>query len=888
MERSEFKALYEVILGRFNGRDDPRPELPGAAGVEFDWRALPDPRLTGATAYAMQATELLCRLGRDDADVLERLWALPSPRPERTARDRPLVSLPHPLDPFVGRNAELQALEQKMQGGRPLWVHGLPGIGKTQLVLRHALATRANYEHLLWVDSGGRVPAMQLIELAEQLGLELPSATSLEQRLAPLFRALNEAGPHLLILDGLEADIDWVMSRSFGQAQLIITSQRRPHRSAVGLELGPLEAGYQRELLAADDHNPAATKQLLEQFQGLTLALALAGHRLSHGLSTSADLLEEVQESGRATWLEHNAQSGAADGFTGLATLVAGALAGLAELGDIGERARTFFLAAGWLGSAGVPLDLLARVGAHERSDDRVLPEDRRAAEMLLVSGLATLDGKRIAVHPVVQDYARRLGGVDSRIAALAALARTVEAVSADASELRALRPIRTPLLEGSSLIEGPEFPYLGRVGLCTVQLLALDGAYTQAESLATELAGRCAAAPDFQQQFLLSEARLRLNRGDLSGARRLAESIVRDAEHSAENLSAVGRAEIHAALADIAEAAGSYREQLQHLRKRRAVMQASGAPLELRLETQLEEANTLARMGRAAEALATAGEVLAAPLPAAHPLRAGASRVVADALRGLGESEAAAWIEASAPETDPIGLQAEVRQAITRGLQALHGGDNVGAADALAAVDKSLSRLEGDRPLLKAEAQLLRGHVLGGRADFDGATEAFEQALALQIRVQGEGSVIAAGTRLSLSTLYELRGDLAGALRQAGQAMASLLSSDRVGHRLTVDAMLRVAELASRANDFMNAARALRNALYLSHGNAHDIPPAVALRAAAEAPTGAIELSPEDLDTLGPDAKNRAREIWERVAKNPGPASRELAALRGAFEPPG
>ncbi|MYV56628.1 BTAD domain-containing putative transcriptional regulator, partial [Streptomyces sp. SID3212] len=111
-------------------------------------------RAAGRPAEALQAYEevrtvLASRLGTDPGPELRALHAellagptppLPTPRPTPTPRPAPVGNLRTRLTSFLGREAELAALEAELTTARLVTLIGAGGAGKTRLSLEVARA----------------------------------------------------------------------------------------------------------------------------------------------------------------------------------------------------------------------------------------------------------------------------------------------------------------------------------------------------------------------------------------------------------------------------------------------------------------------------------------------------------------------------------------------------------------------------------------------------------------------------------------------------------------------------------------------------------------------------------------------------------------------------
>jgi len=247
--------------------------------------------LPGATS-AFGAADLT-NVGADEAErrLLVRLGLPTDPLPEGTSSgprfpsDTPQVwgGVPRRNIRFTGREQLLtdayRALQESGPGAGVVTLHGMSGVGKTQLAAEYVYRFGSEYDVVWWVPADRRALYRQkLAELAPELGL----ATGAEygERLRAVRDSLRRGDPHahwLLILDGAdEPDQIWDLVPT-GPGHVLITS-RNPEWSEHNSNLVEVPVYRRDESVAfirrrAPRLSPAEADQLAEALEDLPLLL---------------------------------------------------------------------------------------------------------------------------------------------------------------------------------------------------------------------------------------------------------------------------------------------------------------------------------------------------------------------------------------------------------------------------------------------------------------------------------------------------------------------------------------------------------------------------------------------------------------------------------------
>lgn len=190
---------------------------------------------------------------------------------------------------FTGREALLDRLHARIsdevQAVLPHALHGLGGVGKTQVAVEYAYRFRSEYDIVWWISADQPVLVRSsLAALAPHLGLPAASATGIEDASAAVLDALRRGEPYprwLLIFDNADQpeDINEIVPR--GPGHVLITS--RNHRWQGVVDTVPVDVFSRPESVAFLGKRVARTitaedaDRLAEELGDLPLALEQAG-----------------------------------------------------------------------------------------------------------------------------------------------------------------------------------------------------------------------------------------------------------------------------------------------------------------------------------------------------------------------------------------------------------------------------------------------------------------------------------------------------------------------------------------------------------------------------------------------------------------------------------
>jgi tetratricopeptide (TPR) repeat protein len=234
---------------------------------------------------------------------------------DRAGRDGPrfpgqapeVTNLPTRNSDFSGRGRLLEELHERLTAGgatavvQAATVHGLGGVGKTQLALEYAHRYASDYDVIWWVPAERPVTVPGLVAgLARRLGVPEPADEA--ELLASLWDALRERDRWLLIYDNAEGPRDLASYRPPGGGGRVLVTSRAPSwdRGTAIVRLDVLDreeaVAFLRRRTGSSD--TATLAALAETLGDLPLALEQAAAYLDETHTTPADYLTLFREHG--------------------------------------------------------------------------------------------------------------------------------------------------------------------------------------------------------------------------------------------------------------------------------------------------------------------------------------------------------------------------------------------------------------------------------------------------------------------------------------------------------------------------------------------------------------------------------------------------------------
>jgi Tfp pilus assembly protein PilF len=232
------------------------------------------------------------------------------PGPAEVTVLRGTHNLPRPpARVFVGRDSALDQLRDALPGGssavRPQVIHGLGGVGKSELALHHAHARLADYPLIWWITAEDQAQIQAgLAALAARLCPEVAVAGTTAEAAGWAMAWLQAHDRWLLILDNVNdpSDVEPMLGQLTG-GHFLITTRRDTDwdQIADSIPLGLLDPGPAAELLTTrvGRHDPAdedAAVSIAAELGYLPLALDQAAAYVIQARITPATYLARLRQ----------------------------------------------------------------------------------------------------------------------------------------------------------------------------------------------------------------------------------------------------------------------------------------------------------------------------------------------------------------------------------------------------------------------------------------------------------------------------------------------------------------------------------------------------------------------------------------------------------------
>ncbi|MFI2352386.1 FxSxx-COOH system tetratricopeptide repeat protein [Streptomyces sp. NPDC019443] len=223
--------------------------------------------------------------------------------PRRDRAQDPLAPVAYRLPPrntnFTGRDATLRELRQRLTSVNDvamLVVHGLGGVGKTQLAVEYAYRYLSKYRFVAFVDAEHPdLVASQFVSLARELGL---AEVSSDQVIPRVYGKLLDRRPWLIIFDNGEKPGTLTHALPSGglasNGHVIVTTRVSGWSSRAGvIDLDVFTRRESVELLVrrVPDMTAAVADRIAEQLGDLPLALEQAAGYMGYNHTAPEEYL---------------------------------------------------------------------------------------------------------------------------------------------------------------------------------------------------------------------------------------------------------------------------------------------------------------------------------------------------------------------------------------------------------------------------------------------------------------------------------------------------------------------------------------------------------------------------------------------------------------------
>jgi tetratricopeptide (TPR) repeat protein len=187
---------------------------------------------------------------------------------------------------FTGRAEQLRALREGFAAGATVTVHsvhGMGGVGKTQLAIEYAHTRAGDYDLVWWIDAEqAAVIPDQFTVLADRLGLAVPAGDPVAVR-DGVHEALRQIERWLLVFDNADDPADlraWIPPGPPGPAAHVLVTTRRGGyaglSAVVDLDVLTQEEAVQLLWRRCPGIDPAFAEQITWELGRLPLALEQA------------------------------------------------------------------------------------------------------------------------------------------------------------------------------------------------------------------------------------------------------------------------------------------------------------------------------------------------------------------------------------------------------------------------------------------------------------------------------------------------------------------------------------------------------------------------------------------------------------------------------------
>lgn len=206
--------------------------------------------------------------------------------------------IPKPCRWFVGRTEELTEIHEELMAYSKVFLHGIPGIGKSELAKVYAKRYGKEYTNVLYMNYAGDLKQNIIdMDFADDLPEESDDARF--KRHNRFLRSLKE--DTLLIVDNFNAsrEQDEFLDVMLKYSCRILFTTRCRYENQITLEVAELNSGTLLKLMA-QFYDAGRKTDILEEMisllHGHTYAVELAARLLANGMLKPKALLKKLQE----------------------------------------------------------------------------------------------------------------------------------------------------------------------------------------------------------------------------------------------------------------------------------------------------------------------------------------------------------------------------------------------------------------------------------------------------------------------------------------------------------------------------------------------------------------------------------------------------------------
>jgi tetratricopeptide (TPR) repeat protein len=314
---------------------------------------------------------------------------------------------------FTGREATMTRVREGLLGGRQAVVqalHGLGGIGKTQLALEYAHRFASQYDTVWWIDAeqADQIP-VHYTELAARLGMAAPGAGT-DHTTRALLEHLRTRERWLIVLDNADDPGAFETLLPTGPGHVLITSRNPGWKDIVpshGLDVFPRSDSVAYLTTRIPDIAAQQAGTLAGDLGDLPLALAQAAGVITGGMTP--DRYRQLLTDKTARLMAN----GGPPGYP--AHLAATVDIATTRLNNDHPQAAELLRLAAFLGPDPIPTAWLETTRGRLATltvdpDDFMWPQT--ALQLLSRAGLARVDHETFQIHrltqAIVRDYTRK------------------------------------------------------------------------------------------------------------------------------------------------------------------------------------------------------------------------------------------------------------------------------------------------------------------------------------------------------------------------------------------------------------------------------------------------------------------------------------------------